>query len=176
MFSKWYTYLLENPYHLIFLSLPVVLVMIWAINLFVCQRNSSIYKRADLKDDIAFQNALQRLNKWLTATTFWMIIEYLCVILPFVANSIVVYLAVDNEKTVEITVYSIISRAFVVFGYAIKPQLHKQCYRRAYALLDSAINEYFIQFNTDQSKNEYIVKITKALESGENEVNASYDL
>ena len=176
MFARAYEYILNNPYHLIFLMMPAILILIWCITLLTCRRRGKIYNEKGMENDVIFQNALRRLNVWLTAATFWMIVEYLCVILPFVANAIVVYLAIEADKAAEITVYSIISLAFVVFGYAINPQRHKQCYRKAYAQLDSAVNTYLVQFADGNVEKSYIEKITEALEHGEKEINASYDV
>lgn len=170
------TFFKDNTYLLIFLSVPFALIVIWCINLVICQRRGKIYDKPYLQEDLVFQNALRRLNKWLTAATFWMLVEYLCVILPFVANSIVIYLSIGEAHAKEVSIYSVISLGFIVFGYAIKPQLHKQSYRKAYTVLDAAINEHFTKFNNDSRNDDSYRKITEALELGEKEINASYDV
>lgn len=59
--------------------------------------------------------------------------------------------------------------------YAINPQRHKQCYRKAYAQLDSAVNQYLTQLGNGDTAVAYVDEITKALKNGEEAINLSYD-
>ena len=176
MMENMITYFKENTYFLLFLSVPFMLIVIWVISLPLCHRSGKIYNKANIKENLVLKNAILRLNIWLAAATFWMLVEYLCVILPFLANSIVIYLSIDGVHPKEVSIYSVISLGFVVLGYAIKPQLHKQSYRKAYVILDTVINEYYANLNSDTQNKEFYKRITEALELGENTINASYDV
>lgn len=166
----------ENLHNSIFISVIIILIFVWLIHLIVSLRKKVLY-REGLKENIFMKNAVERLNGWLMAATFWMIIEYMCVILPFIANVIVIYLsAMSNAKMSEILFYSIVSLSFIIFGCAINPVCHKQSYRKAYSVLDNAINDYLRELDSNESLSNEQKKINFAIANGESIIDKSYDL
>ena len=130
----------------------------------------------ELKKNSPLYRAFHRLYVWHKATVLWMIAEYLFVILPFVANVIVIYLTNvgdGNPNTEVILFYSIVSLSFVAFGYAINPQRHKKCYRKAFSSLDACINEYLSKLD-DDTKNADI--LNKGIKEGEGFIDGACDI
>ena len=155
------------------IALPFFLV--WVITLIISFINYRHISKQMKEKDALLKKAVGLAKTWLTAATFWTCTEYLLVIIPFIANAIVIYLsleAVGNGKNEKILVYSIISSAFIVFGYAINPQRHKKCYRKAYTILDYEINKYLLASNPNEER-EFLVK---TMQSGEKIIDISYDV
>lgn len=150
--------------------------LIWVITLLISFTNYSHISKQMRNEDVLLKKAVSLSSTWLTATTFWMLAEYLLVIIPFVTNAIVIYLSLyaeDNPNNEFILVYSIVSSALVVFGYAINPQRHKKCYRKAYTNLDSEINRYLLSPNPSTVEKAALVK---AMQVGEEYIDISYDI
>lgn len=132
--------------------------------------------KEELKKNSPLYRAFHRLYVWHKATVLWMIAEYLFVILPFVANVIVIYLTNVGGANLNVEVillYSIVSLSFVAFGYAINPQRHKKCYRKAFSCLDACINEYLSKLD-DDTKNTDI--LNKGIKEGEGFIDGSCDI
>lgn len=149
-----------------------LLLVITLIISFINYRHISRHMK---ENDALLKKAVHLAITWLTAATFWMCTEYLFVIIPFVANAIVIYLSLDarcNGNNEKILVYSIISLAFIVFGYAINPQRHKKCYRKAYSVLDHEINKYLLSSNPNEERE----SLVKTIQSGEELIDISYDV
>ena len=167
--------ILEDMYiWVLVLTLIGIFVFVWLFSLVITLRKRCMYQDRN-KDKLFLKNAVQRLNTWTVAATFWMIIEYLCVIIPFVANVIVIYYCYNlKENSTIVMLLSIVSLSFVVFGYAINPVRHKQSYRKAYYVLDEAINTYITESDID-GDNERQNKVNDAIKEGEGFINNSYD-
>lgn len=169
------TYLNNRPHNWIFVAIILLFVIVWVVNLFVCLRNKSHYK--NVINAPLLNLAIKRLNAWLTAATFWMIVEYIFVIIPFVANVIVVYISSDSLMSQkEILFYSIVSLSFIVLGYAVMPTRHKQGYRKAYSVLDASINKYIQQTNENTDLKALQENMISAIEEGETYIDDSYDV
>lgn len=155
------------------IGLPFFLV--WVITLIISFINYRHISKQMKEKDILLKKAVGLAKTWLTAATFWMCTEYLLVIIPFVANAIVIYLSLDTgciDKSEKILVYSIVSSAFIVFGYAINPQRHKKCYREAYSILDYEINKYLLASDPTEERE----SLVKTMQSGEKIIDISFDV
>ncbi len=167
---------MKNMSHYIIVGLTVLLpfLLVWLITLLLSFNKYSHINKDTLKKDFTLKKAVGRCNTWLVATTFWMFAEYILVIIPFVTNAIVIYLSLNTETNKEfILVYSIVSSALVVFGYAINPQRHKKCYRKAYTNLDNEINKYLLSATPNDAEKEALIQ---AMHDGESFIDGSYDI
>lgn len=163
-----------NTYIIVALTVLIPFLLVWLVTLLLSFNKYSRISKETLKGDYLLKKAVGRCSTWLVATTFWMLAEYILVIVPFVTNAIVIYLSLNTETNKEfILVYSIVSSALVVFGYAINPQCHKKCYRKAYAKLDNEINRYLLSKSSDNAEKEALVK---AMQDGEGFIDRSYDI
>lgn len=127
-------------------------------------------------DDIALERAYHRFAVWYKSSILWTIAEYVFVIVPFVSNVIVVYITNTSADTIDgevILLHSIISLSFIIFGYAINPQRHKKCYRKAFRCLDSSISQYLSTLNSGKSSSYILDKGTK---DGEDFIDETYDV
>lgn len=160
----------------VIVSLAVLLpfLLVWVITLFLSFNKYSHISKQLLKEYCMLKKAVGRSGTWFIATTFWMLAEYIFVIVPFIANAIVIYLSLNlNDNEEFILVYSIVSLAFIVFGYAINPQRHKKCYRKAYVNLDDEINRYLSAIGSGTAQEELLIK---AMHDGEKFIDGSYDV
>lgn len=163
-----------GKYIILFLCVLVSFGVVWLATLILSFNRHSRVKWKQLENDTILKRALGRLNAWLIAATFWMVLEYLFVIIPFIANVIVIYLSTERYPSASlILIYSAISLSFIVFGYSINPQRHKKSYRKAYDVLDIAINNYLLSPAPDISLKE---TLAKAISDGERYIDASYDV
>ena len=122
----------------------IPLLVGWAFSVRCLSKENKLIKDK-ISNNTDFARAYHRLSVWYTSTILWTITEYIFVIVPFVSNVIVIYLTNINEakdNAPVILIHSIISLSFIVFGFAINPQRHKKCYRRAFTHIDTCINEY----------------------------------
>lgn len=169
-----------DSYIIIHLALTATIAILpfllgWLFSFLSFQKDKRRIKD-ELKNNSPLYRAFHRLYVWHKATVLWMIAEYLFVILPFVANVIVIYLTNvggENPQIVVILFYSIVSLSFVAFGYAINPQRHKKCYRKAFSCLDACINEYLLDLDGD-TKNTDI--LNKGIKDGEGFIDGSFDI
>ena len=160
--------------NLIIISVLVPFVIVWIITLLLAFNKYSKIDKDLLRKDYVLKKAVGRSRTWLISTTFWMLAEYLFIIIPFVSNVIVIYSSVSTTNNPDsITVYSIISLSFIVFGFAIKPQNHKKCYRKAYSLMDKEINKYLVSVEGDNSDKNALIG---AIKDGEGFIDLSYDI
>ena len=163
-----------NNYTITILATISPFLMVWLTTLVLSFNKYSYVRKETLTNDYTLKKAIGRASTWLIATTFWMLAEYLLVIFPFVANSVVIYLSLNAVSNKEyILVFSIISSASIVFGYAINPQRHKKCYRKAYTHLDNEINRYLLTADADLTNQESLVE---AIATGEAFIDGSYDI
>ena len=167
---------------MVFLHLVIVLGAILFVFLLAWVFSAiSLHKykvRMRMKDskDLALERAFYRFSAWYKSATFWMIAEYAFIIVPFVSNVIVIYLTNINRDPIgaeTILLHSIISLSFIVFGYAINPQRHKKCYRKAFRCLDNSINEYLSALDSGNPNSAILDKGTK---DGEDYIDESYDI
>ena len=161
-------------YFVVGLVVLIPFLVVWAATLFLSFNKYIHISKQRLTEDILLKKAVGRCSAWLISTTFWMLAEYLLVIVPFVTNAIVIYLSLNSAANKEfILVSSIVSSALVVFGYAINPQRHKKCYRKAYANIDNEINKYLLSSNPSRAEKESLVN---AIQTGEGYIDGSYDI
>ncbi len=158
--------------NVVFILLITIIPLLigWALS-FACVSKEKKYIKDKIASDAYLAKAYHRLGAWFTATILWTITEYLFAIVPFVSNVIVIYFTNINEvkdNAPVILIHSIISLSFIVFGFAINPQRHKKCYRRAFTHIDACINEYLT--NPDPN----ILK--KGIEGSEGFINPSSDI
>lgn len=159
--------------YIIVLLILVAFCVVWMGALLLSFNRHSHISKEQLEKDAILKRAMGRLQAWLISTTFWMVVEYLLVIVPFVSNVVVIYLATENTVNSQaILIYSAISLSFIVFGYTINPQRHKKCYRKAYSVLDTAINNYLLTFAQNPSTEELV----GAISAGEKYIDTSYDV
>ena len=123
-----------------------------------------------LKKSLIFVKANKKCGIWLSMSSLWLVVEYICVLLPFELSAAVLYLEnTDAEgKHTAIIVFSVVSMALIILAYAIRPHDHVQGYRKAYVNLDYAINQYI----GDDEYNESV--LIAALNRGENYINGSF--
>ena len=140
----------------------------------ICLFKDKVRKKIKSTNNLSLGRAFDRLSVWYKATILWTITEYFFVILPFACNVVVIYLTnTDKTDTELVLMYSIISLSFVAFGYAINPQRHKKCYRRAFCCLDNSINEYLTNFDAG---NPNTTILDKGIKDGEECIDSSYDI
>ena len=155
-------------------SVAFLFATVWIITLILSFNKYSKIDKHLLSEDCILKKAVGRLRAWLISMTFWMVLEYLFIIIPFVSNVIVIYLSRNGfQKQNAITVFSIVSLSFIVFGYAIKPQKHKKCYRKAYSVIDKAINDYLVSLGDEKTGQNALIEAIKA---GEGFIDYSYDI
>ena len=159
-----------NTYILLLGVVVLPFIIVWLVSLAQSFSKEIRIDKHAADDNIILMRAISRHKAWLIATTFWMMIEYLFVIIPFFANVIVIYESALSAGTdIEIIlVFSIVSSAFIVFGFAINPKQHKMCYRKAYSCLDYALNEYF-SFNPNEEL------LVESIRKGEQFIDGAYD-
>lgn len=139
------------------------------------------FNKTNLRDDEVFQIAFRKCNLWRTVSMFWMIAEYIFVIVPFEASIIVIYILAKPTllpcEQYEALMYSIISISVIVFSFAINPKRHMKCYRAAFTHIDESINHFLIVFQKSESNLESAQKdLVKAMSEGEKIINPSYDI
>ena len=169
--------IISKPYNLMFIISVVIIIVVWCVIALMSWDWNK--KKYNLNDDKLFQKAFRKCNLWLTVSSFWMIAEFIFTIIPFEATVIVVYLdAFEKTSEYGIMAYSIISLAFIVFAFAIKPQYQMRCYRRAYVKLDNALNVYIEAHEKGDHKEIKKAKLNliTAVDEGEKSINGSYDV
>ncbi len=149
--------------------------VVWIIAIFLSLNRYNHIRKDMLAKDFLLKKAVGRSRTWLIAATLWMFTEYAFVIIPFVANAAVIYLSIEPYVCKECVLFlSIVSLSFIIFGYAINPQQHKKCYRKAYAVLDNRINLFLVSsegtITTDKNS------LIEAIQTGENYIDGSYDI
>ena len=147
----------------------------WYLSVLCLHKHKARMQIKNVKD-LALERAFHRFSVWYKSATLWTVAEYVFVIVPFISNVIVIYLTNINEDQTDLKVillHSIISLSFIVFGYAINPQLHKKCYRKAFRCLDNSINEYLSALD---SGNPNSAILDKGVKDGEDYIDRSYDI
>ena len=135
-----------KSYNVAFVSITCVVVLVWLIISLL----SWDWRKKELKsqipvfrDDKIFDKAFRNVNLYRTAMMFWTMAGILFVVVPSIANIITILNSwYIQERQGDIVLYSILSTALIVVAYAVKPQKHERCYRRAYTILDNAVNKY----------------------------------
>ena len=151
-------------------AIALPLTIGWAL-CSICFSKDKRFIKEKLENDTELSRTYHRFYVWYKSTILWTITEYMFVIIPFISNVIVIYVTnidgiVGNAPL--LLFHSIISLSFIVFGFAINPQRHKKCYRKAFTHLDSCINEYLSNPNPDILKN--------GLKDGEGFIDPSCDI
>lgn len=158
---------------IVLLTILVILFVWLVISLLSCDWKRKRYRK---NDDYIFQKAVRKCNLWLIAPMFWMISEYVFTIIPFESTVIVVYLdAYKPYQNNEIILYSIISLAFIVFGFAINPKRYMRSYRNAYVKIDHSIDIY-IEKSTNKDDRIAQKELIDILHECEQIINYSYDI
>lgn len=101
-------------------------------------------------------------------SVLWLTLEYIGILIPFESSCIVLLLnAFDRQSTFTNILYSALSMVFVVLVYAINPHKHVKGYRKAYEIIEDAINRH-----TEADNNE----LCNALRCAENYINMAFDI
>lgn len=167
----------STPYNFIFV---ISLLILFIAFILFCIGKSKLDKKME-KDinDYIFTKALSLRNTWLKSAISWMLTEYLFVIVPFEASIIVIHLSSSNAEQYSnvILFYSIISLIFIVIGFEINPKKHTRCYRKAFEKVDSAINDFIVNYDGNKNKlDRYRVNLSNAINEGEKIISNSYEV
>lgn len=153
---------------------PITLIFSLFIWLFVCMANRVEKAEKDRfkQENQVYEKAVRKSHRWFKMAVLWLIVDYLCVILPFEASAIVLCIEVFNEADRSaIVIYSILSLAMIIVAYAFHPRVHCHGYRRAYINIDHAINHYL---NSDKdTKNK---QLCDDLHQSELYINTSFEI
>lgn len=86
---------------------------------------------------------IKKRNFYIRQSVFWMMLNYAISILSISANIIVLYICAYGRELKEehILIYTIISLCLTVFLLSVNPQSYYRRFRKAFRVIDNAINE-----------------------------------